>query len=306
MGEQEDRAYDLADRVNGHPEHVTDALPELAAILRDPDDHYALAEAILALGHAWDPRATILLIELVDVRHPEPEVRLQLARALPGGSDEEPVRSAAIATLVQLTTDVDGDVRDWACFGLGQLDADSAEARDALAARLHDQHVDARCEALLALARTGDPRALAETVSRLSVDDPDDIRLLEVKAAGELADPALLPVLGRLELAWAGEQHEHAQALAYARTRCQPERRQLAPAVEARMLAMANDRLQHAGLSGALVVTGEYPVTVLLRTRADGSIDEAFGRHRVWDDTTPDAGELRVDLWIDISLARLT
>jgi len=56
----------------------------------------------------------------------------------------------------------------------------------------------------------------------------------------------------------------------------------------------------------ALVVTGEYPVTVLLRTRADGSIDEAFGRHRVWDDTSPDAGELRVDLWIDIALAELS
>lgn len=168
------------------------------------------------------------------MHHPAPEVRLQLARALPGGSDEEPV------------------------------------------------------------------------VSRLSVDDPDDIRLLEVKAAGELADPALLPVLGRLELAWAGEEDEHAQALTYARTRCQPEQRHLAPAVEARMLAMANERLDHAGLRGALVVTGNYPATVLLRTRADGSIDEAFGRHRVWDDTTPDAGELRVDLWIDSSLARLT
>lgn len=64
-----------------------------------------------------------------------------------------------IEALITLTSDENSDVRDWACFGLGQMDAASPGARDALAARLTDPDDDTRCEAVLALAKTGDSRA---------------------------------------------------------------------------------------------------------------------------------------------------
>jgi HEAT repeat protein len=221
MGEQEDRADALGDMVNGHPELVPVVLAELAAILREPDDHYALEAAIVALGHAWDFRASALLLKLVDVDHPESNVRLALARALPGGSDNEPCRNSAITALVRLTADAVDEVRDWACFGLGQLGADRDDVREALAARLNDAHIDTRYEALVALSKTGDGRALAACQSALA-NNPDDIFTLALEAASELADPRLLPALQRLQTAWETSDDDHSTKLNIALRRCQP------------------------------------------------------------------------------------
>ena len=68
---QEERAELLGDMVNGHPELGPDVIAELEAILRDPDDHYALEAAIVAVGRAGDPRAAQLLLRFVPVDHPE-------------------------------------------------------------------------------------------------------------------------------------------------------------------------------------------------------------------------------------------
>ena len=51
--------------------------------------------------------------------------------------------------------------------------------------------VDTRCEALVALAKTGDHRARVRLLDRLDDDPEDSMWLLEIEAAVELADPEL-------------------------------------------------------------------------------------------------------------------
>ncbi len=220
MTGQAERAIDLGNRVNGHPEAVEAALSDLEAILRSPDDPHVLVLAIEALGHAWDPRAASLLLSLVDRNHPDGAVRLALARALPGGAGEQREPDAAIAVLVHLSTDDLAQVRDWACFGLGQLEADSPAVRAALAARLGDEDRDTRAEALMALADLADPRALPACLDMLA-DESGSIGLLTLKAAANLASPLLLPTLRCLQQGWAADDpDEHTMALADALRRC--------------------------------------------------------------------------------------
>lgn len=220
MGGQAERASDLGDQVNGHPGAVAAALPELEQILRSPEDSSSLCLAIETLGHAWDPRAASLLLTLVDRDHHDGAVRLALVRALPGGAAEEPQRGAAIDLLVYLSTDDVSEVRDWACFGLGQLDADSTAVRDALANRLEDEDRDTRAEALTALADLGDPRALTGCVEELSRES-DSIGLSTLKAAATLGHPALLPNLQVLQQEWADHKpDEHTIALNEALRHC--------------------------------------------------------------------------------------
>ena len=220
MGGQAERARDLGDQVNGHPEAVAAALPQLEQILRAPEDLSSLCLAIEALGHAWDPRAASLLLTLVDRDHHDGAVRLALVRALPGGAAEEPQRGAAIDLLVHLSTDDVSEIRDCACFGLGQLDADSTAVRDALANRLEDEDRDTRAEALIALADLGDPRALPACLEATSRES-DSIGLLTLKAAAILGHPALLPNLQSLREDWADhEPDEHTIALNEALRRC--------------------------------------------------------------------------------------
>ena len=81
----------------------------------------------------------------------------------------------------------DDEIRDLATFGLGtQLNDDSAEIRDALAARLTDEHVDTRHEALIGLARRRDPRGLKATLDLL---ERPDVWRLSIDAAGYYASP---------------------------------------------------------------------------------------------------------------------
>ena len=64
--------------------------------------------------------------------------------------------------------DSDAEVRDWATFGLGVLgDQDSSEIREALFRALDDADEDVREEALVALAKRHDTRAVAPLLSSL-------------------------------------------------------------------------------------------------------------------------------------------
>lgn len=192
-------ARELAEAVNGQPENVPDALPQLAGILASETDAEVITEVVVALCFASDQRGAQLILDHVRVDHPNAGVRLAVARALPSGIERDtPCREAVIEALITLTGDENSDVRDWACLGLGQVDAASPEAREALAARLTDPDDDTRCEALLALAQTGDSRALAVLLQRLAggPEDPS-LYLLELHAASELADPTLHPRLSR-------------------------------------------------------------------------------------------------------------
>jgi HEAT repeat protein len=154
-----------------------------------------LVAAVAALGHIRDRRA--LPAVLRHAGHDHAEVRHRVAAALPGIVGDPPA-DEGVAALIRLTADPDPDVRDWATFGLGsQLDVDSAPVRDALAARLADGEGDTAGEALVGLARRGDPRALPAVLAGLAVDPGN----LVVEAAGYLRAAQALPALLRLKAA---------------------------------------------------------------------------------------------------------
>ena len=95
------------------------------------------------------------------------EVRLAVANGLGMGA-----REAGVETLVLLTRDVDDTVRDWATFVLGQfVEADTAEIREALRARLADPTEAVRLEAIWGLARRRDAEGLAIFLARLAGDE---------------------------------------------------------------------------------------------------------------------------------------
>ncbi len=120
------------------------------------DSAAGIAGIAAAFQHLEDARTLPALLALA--AHPCGDVRLAVASSIPMAC-KFAARDDAVDCLAELTGDSEADVRNWACFGLGQLDADGREVREALAARLNDEHTDTRCEALLALARTGDTRA---------------------------------------------------------------------------------------------------------------------------------------------------
>lgn len=155
-----------------HPEESFAVLSGLLAYESEPRP---LASALTALGHLHDPRALALFLKFHD--HPAHEVRLAVAFAL-GGFAGDP---AAIRALIRLTTDGNGEVRNWATFSLGvEGDADAPEIRDALAARLKDGNEDARLEALVGLARRRDHRVLPQLLKTLA---KRDVSVGEIEAA---------------------------------------------------------------------------------------------------------------------------
>jgi HEAT repeat protein len=168
------------------------SLPVLEKLLRDPETQVARA-ALIALHHLGAHESLSQIIALAD--HESADIRQSVAFALLGQSDP-----AAVRTLIALSSDSDAQVRDWATFGLGaQIDDDSPEIRDALANRVRDPDPETRAEALSGLVKRGDARALEPLRSALR---SDIVGTLDVEAARDLGDPALLPDLEALRSWW--------------------------------------------------------------------------------------------------------
>ncbi|WP_421742096.1 HEAT repeat domain-containing protein [Cellulomonas sp.] len=155
-----------------------------------------LCDAIGAAGPP-DARAVVAL-----VGHHDAAVRKAVAAQLPYLTEDEP-SAELLATAIRLTADPDPDVRDWACFALGQQwqQVDTPELRDALADRLDDIDVATRHEALVGLALRRDQRALPYVRSGLSRADGSVHRLAMV-AAGALGDPTLHALTLRHQSRW--------------------------------------------------------------------------------------------------------
>jgi HEAT repeat protein len=169
------------------------ALPVLLALLADSDPR-VLQSAITALGHLanhgveWDAENLLLLS-----RHADPDVRHAVAYALGGPRcDSSPI---AVAIMLELMTDSDTEVRDWATFGLAISDVDSAHIREAFMERVRDADPEVRGEALVGLAKRGDERALPIIVSELSLPE---VSTLAIEAASEMARPDFIPQLEEL------------------------------------------------------------------------------------------------------------
>ena len=251
----------------------------LSAELAGGGDATVIAAVATAFQHLEDVRALPSLQALAV--HPCASVRFAVAGSIPAACGYRAL-AEAVASLVRLAGDEDADVRDWSCFGLGQLNADGPEVREALAARLDDEHPDTRGEALVALAKTGDPRAYATLAERLGAGDP---WTLEIEAAAELADTRLYPVLRGLAGEWADDDDDESfrALLERAIARCDPRRRPAAKAMEARLAAGLAGELASSGRT--VLVTGEFPGTRLVVRGADGRTE--LMNDRIWDYTDP-------------------
>jgi HEAT repeat protein len=145
----------------------------------------------VGLGHLRDERAIEPLVALAS--HLSPHVRASVVHGLMGHDDDR-----AVSALVRLSGDQDANVRDWATFALGvQIDRDTAEVRDALAARLADENEDARAEAIRGLARRRDERALDAALKAASGGGPNVDEAIVLLGAST-GNPRLLPHLERL------------------------------------------------------------------------------------------------------------
>jgi len=147
------------------PAESAAALEELAAREQDPE---VLATIASAFGHLGEPHGIETLLHLR--RHEDARVREGAADALSGRDDER-----VFDALIELTSDPEPGIRDWATFALGTLSPKDTDAlRDALAARLDDSDDDTRIEAVHGLALRGDARALDAVLDLLGEVGPHD------------------------------------------------------------------------------------------------------------------------------------
>jgi hypothetical protein len=155
----------------------------------------------VALGHRRDRRAIPLLLR--HNNHPDPGVRFGVVFGLLCHED-----NSAISALIELSRDVDADVRDWATFGLDeQIDADTYTIRDALYERVIHDTGDIQGEAMLGLATRKDERIFGPLPARIEADAATGYSgTLPLDAATELGDPRLYPALARLRANWRDER----------------------------------------------------------------------------------------------------
>lgn len=136
------------------PGHEAPAGAFLLAMLETEEHPLALQSIGVAFGHLRDPRGIAPLAALR--RHEDENVRFGVVLGLTGQDDD-----LAVDALVELSADPDDEVRNWATFALGsQIERDTPQVRDALAARLADAESEVHDEAVAGLAARRDERAL--------------------------------------------------------------------------------------------------------------------------------------------------
>jgi HEAT repeat protein len=146
----------------------------------------------VGLGHLRDERAIPGLAGLAS--NPDEEVRRSVVHGLMGYDDDR-----AVEALIALSADPSEGVRDWATFALGvQIDRDTPELRDALAARLDDPNADARAEAIRGLARRRDERALPAALAAAADGGGPNVDEALVLLGASTGDPRLRPFLERM------------------------------------------------------------------------------------------------------------
>jgi HEAT repeat protein len=151
----------------------------LLRLLDEDDEPAVLSAAAVGLGHLRDERAIEPLAELAS--NPDEEVRRSVVHGLMGYDDDR-----AVEALIRLSSDPLGAVRDWATFALGvQIDRDTAELRDALAARLDDPNLDARAEAIRGLAWRRDARAVEPALAADPSPEMDEAIAQLAQATGD-------------------------------------------------------------------------------------------------------------------------
>jgi HEAT repeat protein len=169
-----------------------EAVRILCGLLDVETDEDAIDAACIALGHTPDPGAVPSIVR--HKRHPSARIRYAVVFALAGYEDD-----LAIETKIEMSSDEDELVRDWATCGLGGVDVDTPEIRAALYARIADADEITRGEALVGLARRKDERVIEPLIKELEHYPHAEYGYYSVEAAEVLADARLLPVLWWLE-----------------------------------------------------------------------------------------------------------
>jgi HEAT repeat protein len=184
------RAADILGQLGKTSENPTPHFPDdcfrsLTGMLDAETDPVPLSSVIAALGHLGNPAAIPLILPFS--YHPDPGVRFGLAFALGCFADDQ----RSVSTLIKLMSDKDGEVRDWATFGLGVLGAfDSPEIREALFQNLSDEDEDVQEEAMAGLAKRKDLRAVPHVITALESDDPSSEALDAANfLLGRMSDP---------------------------------------------------------------------------------------------------------------------
>lgn len=204
-GSVEDRviAADLLGQLGwGKRTYLNESVDVLLPLLNDPEPS-VIASAASALGHRSDARAVAPLAALA--LHSSSEIRFAVAVALGRQVDDAAAEAQAAEALIVLSRDENRDTRNWAMFGLGNLESqDSPAIRAALWAGLDDSDHEIRGESLVGLAK----RKVPGTAQAIRAEwERDFISLLSLEAAEELRDPGLWGELLKLqgEGDWSGE-----------------------------------------------------------------------------------------------------
>jgi HEAT repeat protein len=197
-----DRAETRALGVNiisrlGMPDRVfpEESLALYLKLLKLEKDSYVLRHLGAALGYLQDIRGIEPLVKFKN--HPDAEVRYGVVMGLLCLENE-----LAINTLIELSEDLDTEVRTLATCGLGShISTDTETIRDALFKRFfeEDRHENYEIygEALVGLAKRKDPRIISYLLEELA---SDRVNNLAVEAATEMDDPKLNAALEQLKV----------------------------------------------------------------------------------------------------------
>jgi HEAT repeat protein len=186
------------------------AVSRLRELLVEDEDTEVIQAAVSGLGNLGGRSALHDVVTFA--MHPDPELRGTVASAFPGltgwGEDLAELDAddarLAIGTLIALSDDEDGDVRNWALFALArQYEIDTPQLRELFLRHLDDLHDDAREEAMVGLARRRDGRAFDAVRDAL---DPDAATRVAIEAAAHLGDERLIERLEELaEAGWSDD-----------------------------------------------------------------------------------------------------
>jgi HEAT repeat protein len=164
----------------------------LIRLLKTDNDPEVLASAGVAVGH--NPDCIEAIEPLLKLKtHPDEDVRFGVAFGLLTHIDER-----AINALIELSSDEDDKVRDWATFGLGSMiEIDTPAIRAALYSRVAtNDPSEAYSEALNGLAIRKDERVFQIILDLINEGEPHTGHL---GAAKEFGDPRLYEPLVALK-----------------------------------------------------------------------------------------------------------
>lgn len=181
----------------GRMAFVEESMHVLLGLADSEPDIGVLVEVARAFGWRGDPRGARPLLGWRD--HPDQRMRFFVAASLKSCRNDDN-EAQVISALVELTSDEDGAVRDYALFGLRELAVDGAEVRNAMLRRVLDMDTSTAGEAHVGLAMLGDERGIDPlTVYLRDPAVPSDHMLsYGLEAATAHADSRLLPSLRAL------------------------------------------------------------------------------------------------------------